>query len=133
MAIALEFLNFIVPISVIRAKYPGGWEQCLQDHKKLIGGRVWYDSYLFRDGAMNSFDIGLLVEHWSSLGFAPLASEQDQTVWNDVCVVEAMTGGSTLPCKWLEINESDGTAHYNGTKSNVVASRASFDNGRAKR
>ena len=68
MAIQTEFIDFIVNISAIRAKYPGGWEQCLEDHANLIGGRVWYDEYLFRDGAMNPHDIGRLVDHWSSLG-----------------------------------------------------------------
>ena len=36
MAIALEFIDFVVPIALIRQKYPGGWEQCLQDHERLI-------------------------------------------------------------------------------------------------
>lgn len=30
MAIALKFIDSVVPIHVIRAKYPGGWEQCLK-------------------------------------------------------------------------------------------------------
>ena len=62
MAIALEFIDFIVPIALIRQKYPGGWEQCLRDHECLIGGRVWFDEQLLRDGAMNPTDIASLVE-----------------------------------------------------------------------
>jgi hypothetical protein len=69
MAIATEFIDFIVPIKVIEQKYPGGWEQCLEDHKDLIGGRVWYDEHLFRDGAMNPMDIERLVNDWTDLGF----------------------------------------------------------------
>lgn len=42
MTIALEFIDFIVPIAVIKKKYPGGWDQCLKDHENLIGGRVWF-------------------------------------------------------------------------------------------
>jgi len=38
MAIALEFIDFVVPIALIRQNYPGGWAQCLQDHERLIGG-----------------------------------------------------------------------------------------------
>jgi hypothetical protein len=41
MAVALDFFDFIVPIAVIREKRPGGWEQCLKDHERLTGGRVW--------------------------------------------------------------------------------------------
>ena len=26
MAIALEFIDFVVPIALIRQKYPGGWD-----------------------------------------------------------------------------------------------------------
>jgi hypothetical protein len=33
MAIALEFIDFVVPIALVRQKYPGGWAQCLQDHE----------------------------------------------------------------------------------------------------
>jgi len=52
MAIELEFINFIVLIHLIAQKYQGGWQQCLLDHAELIGGRVWYDEHLFRDGAV---------------------------------------------------------------------------------
>lgn len=126
MAIALEFLDFIVPINVIRAKYPGGWERCLQDHEGLIGSRVWYDKDLFRNGAMNPMDIGLLLEHWTSLGFMTYASRQAQTYWNDVCVVSVMSGGATLPCDWLEVDTTEGTASYVGAEPSAVASRTSF-------
>lgn len=69
MAIDTEFIDFIVPIATIRAKYPGGWKQCLKDHEHLLGGRVWYDDYLFRNGAMNPGDIGPKIEAWTDLGF----------------------------------------------------------------
>ena len=38
MAISLEFIDFIVPISIIHEKYPGGWKQCLIDYEYGIGG-----------------------------------------------------------------------------------------------
>ena len=62
MAIATEFIDFIVPIHIIQEKYFGGWERCLEDHKELIGGRVWYDEHLFRDGAMGPQGIEALVD-----------------------------------------------------------------------
>ena len=37
MAVALECINFIVPFSVIRKKYPGGLVQCLLDHRGRRG------------------------------------------------------------------------------------------------
>jgi hypothetical protein len=38
MAIVLEFIDFILPVALIARKYPGGWEQCLADHRILIRG-----------------------------------------------------------------------------------------------
>lgn len=37
MAVALECINFIVPFSVIRKKYPGGLVQCLLDYRGFVG------------------------------------------------------------------------------------------------
>lgn len=38
MAIALEFIDFVVPVDLICQKYRVGWEQCLKDHERLLGG-----------------------------------------------------------------------------------------------
>ena len=111
MAIALEFIDFVVPINIIRAKYPGGWEQCLKDHERLIGGRVWFDDHLLRDGAMNPRDIESLIEEWTSLGFTPYEEVNGERVWKACCVVEGIFGGATLPCDWLEMG-GDGESVY---------------------
>lgn len=120
MAIALEFIDFVVPIDLIRQKYPGGWAQCLQDHERLIGGRVWFDEHLLRDGAMNPADIESLVEEWTSLGFQPTAELDGQRIWQDCCVVESMLGGTTLPCDWLEISEDGRSAWLQGTQPGEI-------------
>lgn len=116
MAIALEFIDFVVPIALIRQKYPGGWAQCLQDHERLIGGRVWFDEHLLRDGAMNPADIESLVDEWTSLGFQPTAEVDGQRIWQDCCVVESMLGGPTLPCDWLELSEDGRSAWLKRTQ-----------------
>jgi hypothetical protein len=105
MAIQLEFINFIVPIDIIKEKYPNGWVGCLKDHQHLIGGRVWYDNYLFRDGAMNPYDIESLVNYWKALGFQPYEGQDKPQKWIDCCVVEALFGGPTLPCAWITVEE----------------------------
>ena len=105
MAIQLECINFIVPIETIKQKYPGGWQQCLTDHKNLIGGRVWYDDYLFRDGAMNPRDIQRLVDEWQELGFKTHEGGENPSKWAEVCVVESFLGGATLPCEWIEVED----------------------------
>lgn len=126
MAIALEFIDFIVPIAVIREKYPGGWERCKRDHKPLIGGRVWFDDHLWRDGAMNPGDIEHLVAIWTHLGFQPTAEVDGQRIWQDCCVAESMFGRSTLPCSWLAIGEDGRSAYLKGHDPGAVVGRESF-------
>ena len=122
MAIKLEFLDFIVPIKTIKKKYPGGWKQCLKDHTNLIGGCVWYDNHLFRDGAMSPNDIGHLVKWWSDKGFHT-HDESDNPKWLDVCVVQSIFGGPTLPCDWIVV--SGRTAYLkNETIGHVVGSES---------
>ncbi len=129
MAIQLEFIDFIVPISIIEKKYPGGWNQCLNDHKNLVGGRVWYDEYLFRDGAMNPMDVESLVNEWQMLGFNTHSENEDgrPIEWVDVCVCEGMLGGPTLKCNWLEVNTSTQTACLKGSGHSEPVGRLHFE------
>ena len=124
MAIQTEFIDFIVNIHAIRAKYPGGWEACLRDHAPLFGGRVWYDDYLFRDGAMSPHDIGMLVEEWTALGLVGRAQVDGQDCWIDFCVHEAMFGGATLPCAWLVPHGEWSVAHADDPGSDVIGRRS---------
>ena len=124
MAVALEFIDFIVPIEVIRAKYPGGWEHCIKDHAGLIGGRVWHDDHLFRDGAMSPAGIEALVKEWTEMGLAPMAIVDGKRIWNDCCVTEHMFGGPTLPCSWIEITEDGRAAFLKGTPPGPTVGRA---------
>ena len=123
MAIALEFIDFIVPVSVIRKKYPGGWEQCLEDHRQLIGGRVWFDKHLFRDGAMNPKDIQALFNEWAALGFEPTEEIDGKLSWKDCCVIESLLGGPTLPCSWIAIGDDGRSAYLRGTEPGNVIGR----------
>jgi hypothetical protein len=126
MAIALEFIDFVIPIATIRAKYPGGWEQCLSDHDLLLGGRVWHDSHLFRDGAMNPRDIEALVEEWTDRGFQAIGIENGRRVWKDVCVIESLFQGPTLPCDWLEVDAAKRIAFLKGSAPGEVVGRNNF-------
>jgi len=129
MAVALEFIDFVIPIATIRAKYPGGWQQCLVDHQVLLGGRVWYDEHLLRDGAMNPNDIGSLVEEWTQLGFQPTEMVDGQRIWKDICVVESMLGGPTLPCAWIEFDAENRCAFLKGQPPGEVIGRDDFKQG----
>ena len=120
MAIALEFIDLIIPISVIEEKYPGGWNQCLLDHAELIGGAVWYDEKLFRIGAMSSHDIESLVEEFEKAGMEPTDLRDGMRVWKDVCVVESMSAGPTLPCDWLTFDPDKRIAYLTGTEPGAI-------------
>ena len=122
MAIKLEFYDLIVPVKTIQKKYPGGWKKCLKDHDGDIGGRVWYDEHLFRDGAMSPNDIGNLVEWWTDKGF-DAHDEGEKPKWLDFCVVQSIFGGPTLPCDWIEVHGR--TAHLkNETIGHAVGSES---------
>ena len=125
MAIATEFINLIVPIKNIQAKYPGGWEQCLENHRHLIGGRVWYDQYLFRDGAMNGFDMEALVERWESMGFVGIVSANNERYWQDLCVFTF--GWATEQCDWIDFDSDIRGAFLKGTKPGEVIGRDSYN------
>jgi len=120
MAVALEFIDVIVPISVIREKYRGGWEQCLKDHEEILGGAAWYDEHLFRTGAMSPLDAEDLVGFWESQGLEPKGEEGGQRFWKDCCVVEGMFGGVTLPCSWIELTEDRSAAFLAGTEPGQI-------------
>jgi hypothetical protein len=123
MAIALEYIDLVIPIAKIREKYPGGWKQCLRDHEQLFGARVWFDECLFRDGTMNSQDMRLLVERWAQLGFAPWESRNGSDVWLDMCVLESSASGPTMPCDWLVFDSDRRIAYLRGTEPGDVWGR----------
>ena len=103
MAIALEYFNFIVRRSTIEEKYPGGWDQCLIDHASSLGTRVWYDEYLFRDGAMNPIDMENLVNAWRDIGFQSVLINGEKK-WLDCCVIDERFDTLSLSCDWIEID-----------------------------
>jgi hypothetical protein len=126
MAIATEFIDFIVPIKVIEQKYPGGWAQCLDDHADALGRRVWHDEHLFRDGAMGPADIQYLINYWTDLGFTPTVEKDGQKVWKDICVFQGILGGSTLPCDWIAFDPKLHAAYLKGTPTGEVVGRVSY-------
>jgi hypothetical protein len=120
MAIQLEFINLVIPITVIDAKYPGGWVQCLEDHHEALWDRIWYDDHLFRDGSMNKKGLASLLNSWASIGLVLTEEADGRTYWKDLCVCE-QDFGSHYPCPWIAF---DGlTAHHHGSNPGVVIGR----------
>lgn len=129
MAIALEFIDLLIPIVRIEETYPGGWKQCREDYAAAIGRRVWYDEHLFRDGAMDPAQMRTKVEGWAVLGFEITgvrpgrARTPPARYWKDVCVVDWAHGGPTLPCDWLQVDLKSRTAQLAGTDPGPLAWR----------
>lgn len=67
---------------------------------------MWYDDHLFRKCAMNSNDIKFILEQWAEFGFEAMEVRYGKQVWKDVCVIESMYDGPTLPCDWLIIGSN---------------------------
>ena len=124
MAVMLEFIDLIVPIETIRERYPGGWEACLEDHEPFLGGRVWHDDHLFRDGTMSPRDMEALVGQWVGRGFQASEVREGQTIWKDLCVVESMFGGPTRDCDWLVVDREQRVAYLQGTDPGEVVGPA---------
>ena len=124
MSVHLEFINLIIPRDRIETAYQGGWDQFVLDNQSAIGGRVWFDDYLMRDGAMSPGDMGLLIDLWKDIGLNPLGERDGQKFWKDCCVVDTMFG-ATLPCDWIEFTEDGRSAFLKGTEPGELATRRS--------
>jgi hypothetical protein len=96
MAIAMEYINIVVPKAVIAAKYPGGVAQC----QKEYGPSFLEDEYLTRGGAMIWFDGQRIIRHLEQFGIRYL-DENGKSV--EIVVVD-MIKGPTTPCDWVEFD-----------------------------
>ncbi|MGY8964084.1 MAG: hypothetical protein ACKVKT_11070 [Rhodospirillales bacterium] len=123
MAIALEFLNLVIPIKNIDRRYPGGWDQCIKDHAHLIGGRVWFDDHLFRDGAMNPKDMSDLLDNWVEIGLITIEEERGKPSWRDCCVVYSAFGFPIIPCRWIEMTMNGKLAFLKGTEPGTAVGK----------
>lgn len=123
MSVYLEFINLIVPIEIIEQHYPGGFAKFKQDNKSYLGGRIWFDEYIVRDGAMNPIDMEFLAKSWKQLGLSGIAENDGNKFWKDMCIVDTLKG-PTLPCDWL-IHKQDSACHIQD-HSSVIIGRGNF-------
>ena len=106
MAVQIEFLNLIIPISKINEFYPGGIEAYKYDNKNYIGRRIIFDDFIVRDGAMDPLSPKKITKEWMELGLEPTTGEGDDMKFKDLCIVEcSLISHSTLPCDWLSVDE----------------------------
>ena len=101
MAIELEYINVIVPVSLIRKRLGDDeFERCYS------GGidTLWCDGYLFREGCMNELDLDDMLKDWKDQGFELTETIDGQKHWKDVCVAYSHHGPS-YSCNWLSYDK----------------------------
>lgn len=107
MAVAIEFLNMIIPVAEIKKKYPGGWEKCREDTGcDLPGSPSWSDGELLRLGTMDEMTLQLMGDEWASMGFKGFSGRGDKKKWKDFCQFGSFTGPAF--CDWLFFDEKAG-------------------------
>ena len=120
MAIRLEFQSIIIPIVKIEQHYPGGFKALVDEHKNMFGGKLWHDTYLFRDGAMTPDDMCDNLQYWQNLGLEIFEVRNNEKYWKDVCVIDYFQS-LICPCEWIELDIDDHSAYLKGTdKGNVI-------------
>jgi len=123
MAVRLEHIDVLVPVELIELKYPGGFAQCLADHRPLIGRRVWHDGRLLRDGALDPPGARAIVEGWQALGFEPLQWVGRRLHWKELCVIDLSLGGPTVGCEWVECDRRSRVAWLRGLDRGLTVGR----------
>ena len=124
MAVALEFLNLVIPIKKIEQHYGGGWEQYLDDHEQLIGRRLWFDDHLLRDGAKDPKDMSKLIDEWVDIGLRTIEETNGKPRWVDCCVIASFLNKPTLPCKWVQLSSNGWSASLNEHPPGEIVGRA---------
>jgi hypothetical protein len=122
MSVYLEFINLIIPRDRIEAAYRGGWDQFVSDNRSAIGGRIWFDDHLMRDGAMSPGDMHLLIDYWTDIGLKAYGETDGHPFWQDCCVVDTFFG-PTLYCDWIELSADGRSAFLAGTEPGKLATR----------
>ena len=124
MAVALEFLNLVIPIKKIEQHYGGGWEQYLDDHEQLIGRRLWFDDHLLRDGAKDPKDMSKLIDEWVDIGLRTIEETNGKPRWVDCRVIASIFNAPKLPCNWVQLSPNGWSASLKGHPPGEIVGRA---------
>ena len=72
---------------------------------------------------MSSTDMDMLVDQWRKLGFDVKETVNGKETWKDVCVIELMFEGPTLPCNWIEVDAENRAAYFSGAEAGPIVGR----------
>ena len=116
MAIKLEVCSVIIPIAKICEKLGDGY---FEEHYSLITGITWHDDHLYRDGCMNAYDLGTMLNEWEEKDFELDTIIDGKKYWKDVCVVNSGYGPS-YPCEWIEYDAEKNIVWLKGQKPGEI-------------
>ena len=116
MAIWLNFINVIVPISNIEKHFNTSFDEFFDSYS----GLKYHDEYLFATGAMSPNHIEEIVKGFEEKGFIATIKIDGKEHFKDLCVVEALFG-ITAPCDWLEFNAKEQIVWLKGTNKGEIA------------
>jgi TPR repeat protein len=126
MAIALEFLNLIIPLDNIR-RAKGDKAQYILSRLQAGGGFIapteWHDEHLYRDGSMGGYEVKDWIREWENMGLQAIDESNGKEHWKDICVADRSVG-STLPCDWLEFDPWNKCVHLKGTPRGLLVGRS---------
>ena len=117
MAIWLNFINVIIPISVIEKKLNLNFDDFFKSYGK---GIKYHDIHLFSTGAMSPDHIEEIVKYFESKGLTITTQIDGKEHFKDLCVAEVLFGGPTLPCDWLEFNLKESIVWLKGTEKGEI-------------
>ncbi len=126
MAVRCEFIDVVIPIANIERVFPGGFSAFETQNAGLFGGRLWHDDHLLRDGAMNAMDAKQVVAYWEGHGLVAMETQNGRQTWRDVCVVEHLSGGPTLPCDWIAFDSVRQCVYLKGQAAEPIVGREFF-------
>lgn len=120
MAIRLQFINLIIPVSTLERVLAPDESGFLRSQDPLLGEMVWRDAYLCRvEGAMNWGDVDEMAARWEARGLQGLVGASPRQWWKDFAIC-ASRRGPTFPCDWLIYDAADDCVFLAGTPKGEV-------------
>lgn len=101
MAIKLVYYTIVIPITTVKAKFRGSWEDWCELNQDDTLGPSWEDGNLFARATMDPRVIEKIISKWEDLGFVGKAVVDGEERWMDFCLAE-----TSARCDWLEYIEA---------------------------
>jgi len=90
-----------------------------REHFPSVPPVSYHDSYLYREGCMNEYDLSDMLDDWENRGFELIEVKDGQKHWKEVCV--AYSGhGPSYPCGWLEYDKESNSVWLEGSEPGEI-------------